>query len=124
MELVRMVIKIPTKGIPEDRDDQIFRSLIDTRDKFLNYVEMMITDRPHELASLMLSQIERGTFTSTTEQNHHSNAIYESLLRIAATNPERLKDVQDIVSRLEGNVVPTSFKQMCEVFNQSIKRIR
>lgn len=124
MELVRMVIKIPTKGIPEDRDDQIFRSLIDTRDKFLNYVEMMITDRPHELASLMLSQIERGTFTSTTEQNHHSNAIYESLLRIVATNPERLKDVQDIVSRLEGNVVPTSFKQMCEVFNQSIKRIR
>ncbi len=46
IEPIKMAIKIPTKGIPEDRDDSIFKSILDTSDKLLHYVEMIITDRP------------------------------------------------------------------------------
>lgn len=121
---VKMAIKIPTKGIPEDRDDHIFRSLIDTRDKFLNYVEMMITDRPQELATLFMQSSEPETSVSLRKQNSRSNALYESLLHIAATNPERLEDVQELVNRLDDTVVPESFAQMCTKFKQSIKKLR
>ena len=121
---VKMAIKIPTKGIPEDRDDHIFRSLIDTRDKFLNYVEMMITDRPQELATLLMQNSESETSVSLRKQNSRSNTLYESLLRIAATNPERLEDVQELVNRLDDTVIPESFAQMCTKFKQSIKKLR
>lgn len=121
---VKMAIKIPTKGIPEDRDDHIFRSLIDTRDKFLNYVEMMITDRPQELATLLMQNSESETSVSLRKQNSRSNTLYESLLRIAATNPERLEDVQELVNRLDNTVIPESFAQMCTKFKQSIKKLR
>ncbi|MBD5358976.1 MAG: hypothetical protein HDR88_18620 [Bacteroides sp.] len=121
---VKMAIKIPTKGIPEDRDDHIFRSLIDTRDKFLNYVEMMITDRPQELATLLMQNSESKTNVSLSKQNSRSNTLYESLLRIAATNPGRLEDVQELVNRLDNKVVPDSFAQMCTKFKQSIKKLR
>lgn len=123
-ETVKMAIKISTKGIPEDRDDHIFRSLIDTRDKFLNYVEMMITDRPQELAALLMHNNELSTNIALSRPNTRSNALYESLLRIAATNPERLEDVQELVNRLDHKVVPESFAQMCAKFKQSIKKIR
>lgn len=121
---IKMAIKIPAKGIPEDRDDHIFRSLIDTRDKFLNYVEMMITDRPQELAILMMQNSESETGGSLRKQNSRSNMLYESLLHIAATNPERLEDVQELVNRLDYSVVPYSFAQMCTKFKQSIKKLR
>lgn len=64
IEPIKMVIKIPTNGIPEDRDDSIFRSILDTRDKFLNYIEMMISDRPQEITAAMIQQL--GTEASSS----------------------------------------------------------
>lgn len=124
VNLVKIVIKINTIGIPEDRDDNIFRSLIDTRDKFLNYVEMMITDRPHELASLMMQTDDSITMGANAMVAHRGNTLYESLLRIAATNPDRLEDIEDLVKRLDTKVVPESFRQMSEMFKRSIKKLR
>ena len=121
---VKIVIKINTTGIPEDRDDHIFRSLIDTRDKFLNYVEMMITDRPQELASLMLQTDDTISMGSNAMVTHRGNTLYESLLRIAANNPDRLEDIEDLVNRLDTKVVPDSFRQMSEMFKRSIKKLR
>ena len=123
IESIKMVIKIPTKGIPEDRDDHIFRSLIDTSDKFLNYVEMMITDRPQEFASLMQTEAPI-TMGANAVVAHRDNTLYESLLRIAATNPDRLEDIEDLVNRLDSKVVPESFRQMSKMFKHSIKKIR
>ena len=124
LETLKMVIKIPTKGIPEDRDDKIFRSIIDTREKFLNYVEMMITDRPQELTALLMQNCESSLNQPTSWKISHNNTMYESLLRIAATNPERLEDLQDLVNRLDLQVVPESFAQMCGKFKESIKKLR
>lgn len=121
---VRIVIKIPTSRIPEDRDNHIFRSLIDTRDKFLNYIEMMITDRPQELAGFIMQDKSDSKGPMSSTACRMNNSLYEPLLRIAATDPERLEDVQELVNRLDGKVVPESFAQMCAKFKQSIKRIR
>ncbi len=123
LEPVKMVIKIPTKGIPEDRDKIIFRSLINTRDKFLAYVEMMITDRPLEFMSILDFREENGRSISCHEFKRH-NALYESLLRIAAKNPEKLNDIQEIVAMAGDNIVPESFRHMASVFNRSAKKLR
>ena len=121
---IRMAIKIPTKGIPEDRDNHIFRSLINTSDKFLNYVEMMITNRPQEFASIMMQTDEAKSIGDNTFANHKGNTLYESLLRIAATNPERLEEIEELVNRLDATVVPDSFRQMSDMFKRSIKKLR
>ena len=121
---IKMAIKIPTKGIPEDRDNHIFRSLINTPDKFLNYVEMMITDRPQEFASIMIQTDEARFMGENAFTNHKGKNLYESLLRIAASNPERLEDIEELVNRLDTTVVPDSFRQMSEMFKRSIKKLR
>lgn len=121
---LKIAIRIITKGIPEDRDDHIFRSLIDTRDKFLNYVEMMITDRPQEMTAIMMQNLESGAFGTITTSTRRTNTLYESLLRIAATNPDRLEDIEELVNRMDTKVVPDSFRQMSEMFKRSIKKLR
>ncbi|MCM1292286.1 MAG: phospholipase D family protein [Bacteroides sp.] len=123
IEPVKMVIKIPTKGIPADRDDSIFRSIIDTRDKFLQYVEMMITDRPQEMTAMMMQQLE-GALRSHNECTAKTTALYESLLRIAASNPEKLSDIQDLVSKMAEGIVPKSFERMCKTFKKTIKKLK
>ena len=121
---IKMAIKIPTKGIPEDRDNHIFRSLINTPDKFLNYVEIMITDRPQELASIMIQTDEARFMGENAFTNHKGKNLYESLLRIADSNPERLEDIEELVNRLDTTVIPDSFRQMSEMFKSSIKKLR
>lgn len=119
---IRMVVKIPTEGIPDDRDDAIFRSILDTREKFLQYMEMVISDRPQELTA-MLMQPSTGAGAGHTETPARSVAFYESLLKIAAVNPERLADIQDLVDRLDGGVVPESFRQICSVFQKTFRKL-
>lgn len=113
---MKMVIRISTSGIPEDRDDRIFRSLIDTRDKFLNYVDMIITDRPQELGALMMVDCEAQAMRSPLLQTRSCSNVYESLLQIADTKPEVLEDIQDIANRLDADIVPQIFAQMTATF--------
>lgn len=121
---LRMTVKIPTTGIPEDRDDRIFKSIIDTRDKFLCYVEMMITDRPFEANALLnVRTIEKLTSDKGMDLKR-STALYESLLRIAATNPGKLEEIQDLISRVDSRIIPESFLQMAEMFKSSVKKLR
>lgn len=125
LEPVKMVVTIPTKGIPNDRDDRIFRSLIDSPAKFLNYVEMMITDRPMELSSLFTipTTNDKGCPVGTKPKNAVA-ALYESLLRTVVTNPEKIEDIQDLIERLDKENLPESFLQMANMLNESLKKLR
>lgn len=123
IEPIKIAIQIPTEGIPEDRDDRIFRSLLDTRDKFMNYIAMMITDSPMQLSDLLYTS--REEIQSSCLSGYHLNSgLYESLLRLASSNPERLNDIREVVDKLDTAVVPESFLQMVEVFRSTIKKLR
>lgn len=115
---VVMTKKISTSGIPDDRDDRIYQSLINTREKFLNYIEMMITDRPLELAELMTALAGKGN-GGTSVGEERKPALYESLLRIAATNPEKFDDIQELTRRLDSDVMPSNFNNMIKAFKDS-----
>ena len=86
-------------------------------------MEMMITDRPLEFMSILDFREENGRSLSDQELKRH-NALYESLLRIAATNPAKLEDIQEIVAMAGDKIVPDSFRQMASVFNRSAKKLR
>ena len=122
IEPIKIAIKILTEGIPQDRDDRIFRSLLDTRDKFMNYISMMITDSPMQLSEMLCASREENQ-SSCLSDYHPNSGLYESLLRLASTNPERLNDIREVVDKLDNAIVPDSFLQMVEVFKSTIKKL-
>lgn len=113
LSTVEMVIKIPTEGIPADRDDQIFRNMLNAPHKILGFVEMMITDQPQQLSMLDVATTDgKDGYGSTVPVRY--TAIYESLLKTYATDPKRIDEIRDVIRRLDPKVVPSELSQIIE----------
>lgn len=123
-EPVRMAVKLPVKGIPLDRDDQIFRSIINTRDKFLTYLQMLTTDLPTEVMSLFNNQDADNPHAATRRAADVTPAIYESLLHKVAKNSDRLRDITEIAKMVDKDVVPDSFLNIASVLERLTKQLR
>ena len=118
------VIKIPTKGIPENRNDEIFRSIVDTRDKFYNYISFMLCDDPEEY----FFEVEQMT-KKISEEGYHSSVsltgrIYEQMLRIAASNPELLVNLEDVMRIVKDKSYANEFMQLYSQFKPLIPKLK
>lgn len=117
-----VLCKVPTKNMPNERDRWIYKDMINSREKFMNYISLMLTDEP----SLLLSNDEfvRTMNGSKPSQNSFTHVeIYEQLLRIAISNPQRLLDINKLVMQLETDVIPKEFIQMLTQFQKTIKKL-
>ena len=121
---IEEVIKIPTKGIPENRNDEIFRSIVDTRDKFYNYISFMLCDDPEEY----FFEVEQMTKKISEEGNHSpvylSGRIYEQMLKIAASNPEQLVNLEDVMRIVKDKSYANEFIQLYSQFKPLIPKLK
>lgn len=126
---LRRVIKIETKGLPVgDRDDAIFRSLIDSRPKFEQYVAMLISDNPElDLANASCWDDDNGALASDAGYaNIPSTALYEIMVKAAYANRD-LTDVKELIDKLaddKNDIVPKEFKNLCDVCQQASNKIK
>ena len=124
-ESEKEVIKIPTDGIPNTRDDEIFRSIVDTKEKFYNYISFMLCDDPEEFmfeieqAEKMLSA--KGIRTSNIQM---PSRIYEQMLQIASKNPEQLLRLDDVTRIVKDTDFSTEFNKLYEQFRPLIPKLK
>lgn len=119
---LRRVVKIKTSGIPQERDEYIYKSIVDTEAKFINYISFMLSDDPQ------LFVYENENFISSMQDRNKSpnqkgvySTLYEDMLRIAHTAPERLRDVEELISKVDRCVIPEDFYNMYEHFKKVLK---
>lgn len=119
----RALCKVPTYGMPPMRDNWIYQSVVNTREKFMNYVSLMLSDDPIELLSAQeFNAAENGGSGSGSQQQSYPQ-IYEQLLRVAYSSPRMLRDVNELVNRLGDEVVPADFAAMLQNFTNIIKQL-
>lgn len=117
-----VLCKVSTKNMPNDRDRWIYKDMIDTREKFMNYVSLMLSDEP----SLLLSNeefVHTMSGSKSNPRNYTYVEIYEQLLCIANTNPQRLLDMNKLVLHLDAEVIPKEFVQMLTQFQKILKHL-
>lgn len=119
----RALCKVPTNGMPAMRDNWIYQSVVDTREKFMNYVALMLSDDPVEMLSMQDFLTSENGGSSSAQQAQNYPQIYEQLLRVAYSSPRMLRDVNELVNRLGANVVPQDFAQMLDKFTSIIKQL-
>ena len=91
--------------IPEDREDLIFNKLINSKDKFYQYLQFLLS--PQDLRnSLQIDSIpnfNKEGQESTALQNLFgmNNPIYEALMMAASRDPKKLKEIDKVVNKLE-----------------------
>lgn len=123
---IKRVIKIDTTGMPtEERDSAIFRSIINTKEKFISYLAFMLTDDAEQYV-LESQQMEKelAEMTASTKEQDISVSLYEDMVRMAYTDPDRLAAIRSIIAKADTSVIPEHFSELYTSFENAIKQIR
>ena len=118
--LTRMML-IPTE-MPLDRDDMVVRSILKDKRAFVDYLAFILGE------DYVLSALEmEATTTSDKNKGLRTNedclpAIYEKMLKVAYSEPERLKEIRHIMDRVaDCDIIPDEFIQMYDTFTKTLK---
>lgn len=120
----KRIVKIETTGIPiEERHDAIFRSIIDTKDKFLSYLSYQLADdTERQVMAEHRQTAKHGDSTAQELETHMS--LYEDMVRMAHNAPERVAAIRKVLDKVDPSVIPDSFATMYATFEKAIKQIQ
>lgn len=108
------VIMIPTEGIPEERDAEIIKSVINNRRAFIEYVAFVLGD--DYIQSFLENKKAAGEY-GEWENGEIVPAVYEKMLKASVSNPERIKEIQYITRVIEDDmIIPKEFTDMYKIF--------
>ena len=114
------MILIPTK-MPEKRDEMVIRSIFNNKRAFIDYLAFILGD-DYVLSAMEIdsSSISDHSLRSSVEESFP--AIYEKMLKTAFTEPDRLKEIRQIIDRIsDTDVIPEEFVQMYEIFVKTLR---
>ena len=118
------VIKIRTKGIPAERDGMVFKSIIKDQNAFLRYVAFLLSD-DYLLAALEQAEQKAASTKGWHLHGYDMPVLYENMLRAAAKSPEKLREVDEIIQRLnDQEIVPPEFEKLYTTFLKASRRIK
>lgn len=125
--------RIEIVGLPADRLENILRKIIDSSDKFFEYLRFLLADEVTKEDLLATGEDdERVEPCQGSEDGWQTNLpIYEQLLVVASRDPRRLAEVDDIIRHLSATeneqeeiggtpIIPAAFLSFWEAFRDLI----
>lgn len=123
----KFLICIDIEGLPDDRLDNLYRAIIDSSEKFFEYIRFILTEDISKDDILKEFEKQPDTVKNHADVNEwfQDLPIYENLLVAASRNPKKLQEVDEIIKRLdyehEGKpIIPPPFRIFWEKFTQTI----
>ncbi len=117
---VERVIIIPTEGIPEDREKTIVSNIVENEDCFYRYVAFLLGDS-YVMGAFELSESGVAKNEVNSLKYDRLPPLYEKMLKTAATDPERLKEIDYLLSAVSADgVIPEEFENMYGVFKKVV----
>ncbi len=124
----RMVLNLPVEGLPENRDEAIFKLVVNNREGFLRYLLLLLGETEGSFiytGNLLNGGNGNGGWRPAFSDD---KPLLEELVRAFSRHPEKLKDVKAIVSRFlkentTSNIIPEDFLKVWDVFEQAMKEV-
>lgn len=119
----KRIVKIPTEGLPSaQRDIAIYKSVINSKEKFLNYISFILSDDPESFLFELKEAEKLFQHESKGNQDHQVPVrIYEQMLKLTHDNPKRIKSLEDIVNKLDDEDFTQDFLKVYNVFKSFIR---
>lgn len=116
---IERIIMIPTKGIPDSRENAVVNSVVKDKRSFVEYVAFVLGD------NYLLSALEEIKLKSAgTWVNGHEQmpALYEKMFKTALEDPSRLKEIGYLLSMItDDGIIPDEFRELYETFKKTLK---
>lgn len=121
---LEIMIKVDTKGLPKERDEAIYQSVVTRKEELLDYVSFMLCENP--LLFISEQQIQKKDRQRTNNKQDYTTSmpLFENLLRVAVTNPTQIKEVIEFVNKMKQEIVPDELKQILTKFESTLKYIK
>ncbi|MBO5933869.1 MAG: hypothetical protein J6Q94_00105 [Clostridia bacterium] len=119
---VSRVIMIPTENMPTDREKAVVSSVVNDKSCFYRYIAFLLGD--NMVISALESNDSTDEVTGTTKVNKPIQlpALYEKMLRTAATAPERFKEIEYLIKSVSADgVIPEGFEELYNTFRKVVK---
>jgi len=123
---LRFVLNLPIDGVPENRSDEIFSSVVDSSEKFFRYLRILLQEndeirygQPNTNHNIESAMWERRMASG--------DGVLEELTRVYAYDQTPLGEVDKAVKRLEhskkaDDVLSPEFQELWETFRQALKK--
>lgn len=123
---VRLVLRLPTAGMPEDRIQQILRSLLDSPEKFLRFLRALLGGL--DALPAWAQGSGEGGDAGDWGIGLGEETLLDDLLRTAARDPERLRPVRSLIDDLrkteEGRrIVPDGLCDIWTAVEKALARV-
>ena len=117
--VLNRIIMIPTIGFPDKRENIVVNSIIGDKVSFIEYISLVLGD------DYILSMIEGKQIRESGIYSKKSGimpAIYEKMLKVAVTEPEKIKDIGYVLKMVnDSEIIPDEFRRLYETFCSTLK---
>lgn len=122
---LRFALNLPLDGMPPERDAAIMRTVLRNRDGFLRYLLLLLGDRD---GTSLLNRMLGGRGQSTGAWGLGAGnelPLLEELTRAFSRDPDRLREVGQVVERLRGagdgeELIPQEFLELWNIFAHAL----
>ena len=120
------LLRIDIDDLPQDRLENILRKIIDSSDKFFDYLRFLLADEinKEDLLAAVSAGVPPSSSPEISEGWHFHLPIYEQLLVVASRSPRKLAEVDEIIRHLttgdSETVIPETFLSFWEAFRSLI----
>ena len=120
---IELVAKVKTSGMPANRDEAIYQSIVTKKEELLDYVAFMLSDRPSEFFFEQQMLKENKKYADGAVSNTITMPLYEQLLKTASTNPEQITEVQKFIKKMKQDIVPEELTEILQMFQNVSKQL-
>jgi hypothetical protein len=122
-QTVSFVLRLPLEGMPEGRAAAIMSSMINSSDRFLRYLALLLSDDPAAPGVDILRRKRGGGKKNGSDPSQNTTIVLESLIYAYSRNPKRLERIEALLTDLKhgataAGVIPPEFDDVWQAFRQ------
>ncbi|MBO7595909.1 MAG: hypothetical protein J6T70_02580 [Bacteroidales bacterium] len=125
--IIERTIKIPTVGMPEEREKNIVTSIISNKKKLSEYIAFILGDDTlgsfaEDVAELIDGEINEASVNKNNNDGDELIPVYERMLKTSVSNPDRIKEIESVIQMVDDEkIVTPEFKKMYQTFKSALK---
>ncbi len=119
------VLNVPLRGIPTNRHEKVFQSIISDREKFLRYLWLLLYEGDYAFHSANLEAKLKGAFGGKGYGSFGEEMpLFEELVRAYSRDPDKIKRIARLIEDVikadtEEKILPEEFRLLWETFKEA-----